>query len=323
MQNIVVIIPAYNEEKTISEIVNRIIKLKNEINNYSVVVIDDGSTDRTSELGRNSGAVVVRHERNSGVGKSVQDGIRFALENNADIAIIIDADMQYDPDDINILIEPILEGRADFVTANRFIDSEGNVNYPTRMPKIKYWGNKQMAKLVNRLAGTALGDVSSGFRALNREALLNLNLSGNFTYTHEMILDLSVKELRLASVPMKVRYFAERKSRVAGNLAHYGFQALRIIFKEFKDYKPFRFFGSLSLIPLVLGFISLIFMAIVYLITGGFSPFKFIGFIGIYLFSLGIILIIVGFLADILVGIRRTQEKILYYQKKQNYSSNN
>jgi glycosyltransferase involved in cell wall biosynthesis len=323
MKKIVVIVPALNEETTIEDLIIRILRLKNETNNYSVLVIDDGSTDRTCELSKKSGATVVIHERNRGVGKSVRDGIQVALEYEADIAAIIDADMQYDPEDISLLIKPILEGKADFVAANRFVDSQGNEFFPDYMSPIKFWGNKQMTRLVNKLAGTSLGDVSSGFRALNKEALLNLNLSGNFTYTHEMILDLAVKELRFTSVPVKVRYFPERKSRVAGNLVHYGYQALRIIFKEFKDYKPFRFFWSLSLFPLVLGLISMLFMGIFYLVTGAFSPFKFVGFIGIYLFSIAVILIIVGFLADILVGIRRTQEKLLYFQKKRNYYNKN
>ncbi|MCU0290129.1 MAG: hypothetical protein MUF15_27555, partial [Acidobacteria bacterium] len=177
-------------------------------------------------------------------------------------------------------------------------------------------GNHQMTRLVNWLAGTKLGDVSSGFRAINREAMLNLNLTGKYTYTHETIIDLGFKDLRLISIPIKVKYFPERKSRVAGNLIQYTNRALRIIFKAFRDYRPFYFFSILAALPLFLGGISLIFTLFHFLQTGDFSPYKFIAFAGIYLFSLGILLIIIGFLADILVGIRLTAERQLYLLKK-------
>ncbi len=99
---------------------------------------------------------------------------------------------------------------------------------------MKYWGNKQMTSLVNWLAGTKLGDVSSGFRAINREAILNLNLSGNFTYTHETIIDLALKNLRLISIPIKVKYYPERKSRVAGNLVQYTNRRFELFSKPFE-----------------------------------------------------------------------------------------
>jgi hypothetical protein len=184
------------------------------------------------------------------------------------------------------------------------------------MPKLKFWGNQQMTALVNWLAGTDLGDVSSGFRAINREAILNLNLSGKYTYTHETIIDLGFKQLRLLSIPIKVKYFPERKSKVAGNLIQYTNRALRIIFKAFRDYRPFYFFGLLAALPLIIGGGALLFMLIYFIQTGDFSPYKYVGFVGIYLFSLGLILIIIGFLADILVGIRLTGEKQLYLLKK-------
>jgi GT2 family glycosyltransferase len=260
--------------------------------------------------------VVISHGINQGVGKSFHDGLNYALENEADIMVNIDADLQYDPADIVKLIQPILDDKADFVTADRFTNENGKAPRPEYMPAIKYWGNQRMNNLINKLAGTRLGDVSSGFRAISREAVLNLNLTGKYTYTHEAILDLAFKGLRLVSVPITVRYFPERKSKVAGNLLVYINRAMRIIFKSFKDYKPFYFFSISASIPGILGLACLIFILVHYIISGAFSPYKFIGFIGIYLVSLAILLLVVGFLADILVGIRLTTEKQLYLQKK-------
>ncbi len=313
---IIVIVPAYNEEGTIREVIKRMPNLKDKGIDLTPVVIDDGSSDRTVEFARDAGAVVISHGTNQGVGKSFHDGLTYALENGADIMVNIDADLQYDPADISKLVQPILDDKADFVTADRFTTPSGKAPKPEHMSALKYWGNQRMNNLVNSLAGTKLGDVSSGFRAIGHEAILNLNLSGKYTYTHETIIDLAFKQLRLVSIPISVKYYPERKSKVAGNLFSYTSRALRIIFKSFKDYKPFYFFSILAAIPGLIGLAALIFTLIYYILTGAFSPYKFVGFIGIYLVSLAIILLIIGFLADILVGIRLTGEKQLYMQKK-------
>jgi glycosyltransferase involved in cell wall biosynthesis len=313
---LIVIIPAYNEAKSIREVLKQMPNLKSMKINLQPVVIDDGSTDRTTEIAQGSGAVVIRHAQNEGLGKTIQDGIKYFLEQDAEILVNIDADLQYDPGDIQKLIQPILDGTADFVTAQRFSEGEGSNARPENMSRIKFWGNQVMTKLVNLLAGTNLGDVSSGFRAMNREAVLNLNLMGNYTYTHETIIDLACKKLRLLSVPIRVRYFSDRQSKVASNLLQYTNQTLRIILKAFRDYRPLYFFGILAAIPLISGFVMIVFMLIHFLIAGEFTPYKFIGFTGIYLFSLGLILIIIGFLADVMAGIRMTLEKQLYLQKK-------
>jgi glycosyltransferase involved in cell wall biosynthesis len=313
---LIVIIPAYNEENTIGDLLMRMPDLKDKEIELVPVVIDDGSSDRTAEYARASGAIVLRHEINEGLGKTFQEGLEYSLENDADIMVNIDADLQYDPADIEKLIQPILDRKADFVTANRFVEENGEKIRPSNMPAAKYWGNQVMTWLVNFLARTSLDDVSSGFRAYNREAILNLNLTGKYTYTHETILDLSFKRLHLLSMPINVRYYPERKSKIASNLLYYTNQTLRIILKAFRDYRPFYFFVSLASVPLIVGTGMSIFMLYHYLLTGEFTPYKFVGFVGIYLFSLALVFIIIGFLADILVGIRLTAEKQLYLQKK-------
>jgi len=313
---LIVIIPAYNESDSIHEVLSRMPDLSRSHIDLLPVVVDDGSTDNTVELARAGGATVLRHAQNEGLGKTIQDGIKYFLETDADILVNIDADLQYDPADIVKLIQPILDGKADFVTAERFMQSSGNKHRSEYMPQVKYWGNQVMTRLVNSLAGTRLGDVSSGFRAMNREAALNLNLTGKYTYTHEMIIDLAVKRLRLVSIPIQVKYYPERQSKVARNLFQYSFQTLRIIIKVYRDYRPFYFFNILAAFPLVVGIIMLIFLLSHYLRTGEFSPYKFLGFAGVYFFSLGLLLLIIGFLADILAGIRLTIEKQLYLQKK-------
>ena len=313
---LIVIIPAYNEEASICDLLSRMPDLNGKGIQLYPVVIDDGSRDRTAEYARLAGAVILTHETNHGLGKSFQDGVDYCLENDADIMVNIDADLQYDPADIEKLVQPILDQKADFVTADRFVEENGQKVRPGNIPSVKFWGNQLMTSLVNSLAGTSLGDVSSGFRAYNREAILNLNLTGKYTYTHETVLDLAYKRLRLLSIPIPVKYYPERKSKIASNLLTYTNQTLRIILKAFRDYRPFYFFGLLALGPFIIGTGLSIFMLYHYLRTGDFTPYKFVGFIGIYLLSLALVFMIIGFLADILVGIRLTAEKQLYLQKK-------
>lgn len=319
LEKLMVIIPAYNEEKTVGEVIGKMPAFDPQVIERIVVVIDDGSSDHTAEIARQAGAVVVSHSENKGMGASVKTGLQYALEHQADIAVSIDADLQFDPAEIPQLIAPILEGKADFTAGDRFTEQNGKAIRPEHMSPVKFWGNQQMTKLINKLTGTNLLDVSSGFRAYSREAMLNLNLSGKYTISHETIMDLGFKHLRLQSVPVNVRYFPDRKSKVAHNLVQYISQALRIITRAYRDYKPLRFFFLLGLPAMALGLIGLLFTLVHFIVAGSFTPYKFVGFIGIYLFSLGLLLWILGFLSDILVGIRTNQEKLLYFQKKQIY----
>src|SRR5690606_21137911 len=117
-----------------------------------------------------------------------------------------DADGQFDPEQIPELLKPLVLGACDFVLGNRFSSQDR----PEHMPWIKHWGNQQMSWLVSTLTGQKFQDVSCGFRAYSREALLQLNLMGQFTYTHETILDLCNKGLVAVEVPIRVRYFQGR-----------------------------------------------------------------------------------------------------------------
>jgi glycosyltransferase involved in cell wall biosynthesis len=323
MKKIVVIIPAYDEEKTIVQAITAVPAMDAKKFEVVRVVIDDGSKDATAELARSAGAVVLTHTRNMGMGASIKTGLQYALEQGADIAVSIDADLQFDPAEIPLLIQPILDGKADFVAGDRFTAQDGTVNRPDYMSGVKFWGNQRMTSLINSLTGSDLKDVSSGFRAYTREAILNLNLTGKYTISHETIMDLAFKQMKLVSVPVSIRYYPDRKSKVAGNLFQYLSQAFRIITRAYRDYKPLKFFFYLGMPPMLVGLAGLIFLLIHWIVSGDFTPYKFVGFTGIYLVSLGLLLWILGFLSDILVGIRMTQERILYYQKKNFYMPEN
>ncbi len=317
---LVVLIPAYNEAEKIGKVIRKIPK-KILGMRTTALVVDDGSKDRTTDISINSGAIVVRHQHNSGVGVSFQTGLQKALEIGADYLVNIDADGQYSPRNIVDILRPVVNGEADFVTANRFKDKHGNPRVPVDMTKDKYYGNLMMSKLISFLAGQKFDDVSSGFRAYSKKAMLLLELTGKFTYTQESFIDLASKGISIKSVSVSIKYFKDRKSRVAGNLLKYGIRTLKIIVKTFRDYKPFLFFLYLSAIPACISVVSGIFLAYWFIGTGSFTPYKVLGFVFIYFSAFTFALWAMGFLADMFTRLRIYQEKLLFIEKSRIYGS--
>ncbi len=189
---LVILIPAYNEEVTITEAIKRIPNQIEGIDEKEVIVIDDGSRDKTAQLAREQGAFVVSHAINMGVGAAFSTGILTALNRKADIIVNMDADLQFNPLDIPTLIQPILKGEAGFVTASRFKDK----SLIPDMPSIKIFGNRLVAGIINYITKKNFSDVSCGFRALSHDAALRINLFGDFTYTQERSLTWSRKTYR-------------------------------------------------------------------------------------------------------------------------------
>jgi len=228
INKLLIVFPAYNEEKTIASVIREVPGNMDGVGQIRCLVVNDGSTDKTEELALQAGVLVVSHDQNEGLGKTFRTGVGEALKMKADVMVNIDGDGQFSPRDIPKLIKPIIENRADFVTASRFIDKN---RLPQNMSRIKIWGNKKVSWLISWLTRRKFYDVSCGFRAYNREALLNLNLFGDFTYTQETFLDLSFKGLRIEEIPVEVKYFKERESRLAKNLFFTPGRSLRLFLK--------------------------------------------------------------------------------------------
>ncbi len=314
-----VIIPCLNEEKTIGDVISKVPRDINGITSVDVIVVDDGSTDNTAGIARENGAIVISHPDNLGVGAAFQTGVNEAIRRGSDIIVSMDGDGQFNPEDIAVLTKPILEGQADFVTASRFKKKD----LVPEMPFIKKWGNRQISRIVSFLVENNFSDVSCGFRAYSQETALNLNLFGKFTYTHETFLDLAFKGKRIVEIPVRVKGAREfGESRVASNLWLYGINALKIILRTYRDYKPMRFFGFLSLSFLIIASGLGLFFFAHYLRTGAFSPHLWAGFISGFSFFMAIIFFVTGLLADMLDRIRRNQETLLYLSKKDSINRN-
>jgi glycosyltransferase involved in cell wall biosynthesis len=308
-KTVCVIMPAYNEEATIADTIGALPAYVDH-----VIVVDDGSRDRTASIAEEKGATVFRHKRNRGVGAAFNTGLRAALAYSADITVNMDADGQFDPADIVKLITPMIEGKAQFVTASRFMEPG---HYPV-MSTVKLWGNRYMSLMISRMAGQRFYDVSCGFRAYSKEALMQLNLFGDFTYTQESFLNFAFKDVSILEVPVDV--IGERrhgKSRVASNLFKYAYQTFKIIIRTMRDYRPFRMFAAVALVLLAMGVALAVFLGAHYLRTGTFTPHKWAGFASGFLVILAILSFVLGFILDMFARMRLNQERILFLLKRQ------
>jgi len=313
---LVVTIPAYNEQDTVGQVIAGIPRAIEGIDKIEVIVIDDGSSDDTAKVASQAGAYVHGLGSNKGLGAAFAQGIRTALSLGADIIVNIDADGQFNPKDISLLVEPILKDNADMVTASRFAD----VKLMPEMPWIKKWGNRRVANIVNQLGGLNMKDVSCGFRAYKRDAALRVTLLGGHTYTHEVILDMAFRGLRIVEVPVKVlgvRKFG--KSKVASNVFTYGCRSLFIMLRAFRDYRPMWVFGGISAVFLILTILCGGFVMIHYLRTGAFFPYVFVAFFAGGFGFIALICYITALLAGMLNRLRILQDEQLFLLRKKEY----
>jgi glycosyltransferase involved in cell wall biosynthesis len=312
---LLIAIPALNEEATLGAVLDGLPATAEGFEAVSVVVVDDGSTDRTAEVARSRGARVVSHRRNLGLGQAFNTAVQTALEGDADVLLTLDADGQFESAEIPDLLAPLVAGQADVATGCRFPTGRR----PPEMPRARFWGNRFFSNLLSGLLVERLQDVSCGFRAYSRDALMHLNLQGRHTYTQESLFDLIFKGYRVTEVPITVHYADTRKSRVAGSLVVYGLNALKILARTARDFKPLRFFGVFAALTLGVGTVMNLGLGVYWLRTGGFSPYKFVGFTGTALIVVGILILGFALLADMLDRLRVNQERVLYQQRKMLY----
>ncbi|MBD3369615.1 glycosyltransferase [Candidatus Fermentibacteria bacterium] len=295
MRKLLVAIPALNEAPTVGRVISSIPRIMEGLDGIDVLVVDDGSADATAETSRDSGAMVIRHGRNLGLGKAFRTALDFARSNGYHYMVTIDADGQFDPKDIPLLLAPLIRSGADFATASRFLDPE----LEPKMPALKRWGNRVVARLVSMLSGVTVRDATCGFRAYGPVALEKLSSFSSFTYTQEVIIDLASKGLRIEEVPLKV--LAERPvgdSRIAASISRYAVLSLAAMYSTAHDHKPWRFYGIPALILLLLGIACELFVGIRWLLLGMVTPFKGIAISGLFLIVFGALLVLIASLAD-------------------------
>jgi glycosyltransferase involved in cell wall biosynthesis len=314
IMKLVVMIPAYNEEKTIGQVIKEIPKKIEGIDKIEILVINDGSIDKTAEMAKKNGASrVVTHRKNRGVGSAFYTGLDEALEMGADIILNTDADGQFDPWDIPRLVKPLVEGQFDVVVGSRFLGKNPS------MPFVKKIGNRFFTRLTQVMTGLTLTDTQCGFRAFTREVALKTVLFGKFTYTQEFILQASNKGFKITEIPIVAGIRKDGKSRVVKCWYRYGFKAIAIVVRNYTDKSPLMIFGSISLLLFLIALIPFGNALMLYLQYQRFTGLMGSALLAGFLFLSSLIIFTFGILADMFMRQRILQEEILYRQKLARY----
>lgn len=287
---IVVTIPAYNEQRTIAEVIEKTKKvMKFNKYRYKILVVDDGSTDRTMEIAKKAGAIVYSHPKNYGLAETFLTEIKKCLELEADLIVHIDSDGQYLPEEIPKLINEIRKG-YDLVLGSRF---KGKIE---SMSLIKRMGNIAFSKSVSLIVNLRITDAQTGFRVFTKKLAKSIPIRSKHTYTQEQIIRAVREKFKIKEVPV---YFKKRngKSRLIKNPFGYAIRAWINIIRIFRDYEPLKFFGFIGSFIFSFGFIIGLYLTYVHFTSGLFGHFALI-MLDVLILSFGLQIIIFGFLAD-------------------------
>lgn len=309
---LVVQVPCLDEEETLPLVLASIPREVPGIDHVEVVVVDDGSTDRTSEVARAHGVRhVVRHRRNEGLARSFTDGVNYALALGADIVVNTDGDNQYPQERIADLVQPIVRGEADIVIADRQVrDIE---HFSASKKALQRLGSA----VVNRAAGTELPDAASGFRAYSRESLMRLNTVTRFSYCMETIIQAGYKRMAISSIPV-VTNAKTRESRLFVNHRQHVFRSAAAIVRAYIMYRPYMVFGWLAVLFGVLGLVPYVrYAALVAAGDGGGHVQSLL--VGAALVLMAALCLMLGIVADLIRTNRSLIETTLEHTKRSRF----
>lgn len=305
---LIVQIPCLNEEDALPGTLAAIPRSIPGVDVVEVLVIDDGSTDRTSQVAREHGADhVVRFTRRKGLAAGFMAGLDASLRLGADVIVNTDADHQYPGDQIPRLIAPILSGAADMVVGDREVAHVQHFSWTKRrLQALGSW-------VVRKVSGTTVADATSGFRALNREAALRINIVSEFSYSLESIIQAGKK--RMAIVHLPIRTQRTRPSRLFGSTWEYVKRSGATILRIYAMYEPFKVFMLLGSVlvagGLVLGLRYAWFWA-----QGEIRGHLQSAILSVLLLILGFQTLQWGLLADVVASNRKLLEDLLYRVRK-------
>jgi glycosyltransferase involved in cell wall biosynthesis len=311
---LIVQIPCFNEEQTLPQTVADIPRHIEGIDEIEILVIDDGSTDRTSEVARSLGVEhVVRHKRNRGLARTFRTGLDTCLRLGADIIVNTDGDNQYAGGNIPRLVAPILCGEADIVIGDR--QTERIEHFSSLKKRLQKTGSA----VVRTLSETEVADAVSGFRALSREAAIHINILSPFSYTVEMVIQAGKKHMAIASVPVDTNPKL-RTSRLFRNVPAFIRDQLTTIVRMYSMYQPLRVFFRIGMLVFAVGAVPVIRFLYFWYIGEGDGHVQSL-IIGGVLLMMGFLTLMIGLVADLIHFNRQLLEMVLVRLKAQEYDS--
>jgi len=296
--HLIVTIPAYNEEKMITQVIKSIPRKLRGIDKIEVMVWSDGSTDQTMVTAKLAGAdYVFSNKKNLGLAKTFNRATKRAVELGADIIVNTDADNQYDQKEISKLLVPIIEHGADMVSGDRQIQKL------THMPVMNKYGNILGSWTIRMLTGTKLNDASSGFRAYTRDAIKHFSLYSDHTYTHETIIQAVNQDMLVYEVPITFKKRVGGKSKLISSIYSHMKKSSATIIRTILMYKALKVLVTIGSALILLGMIGIVRFGTFYLDGNGSGHIQSLIFSSI-LISIGFNTILIGVIAD-LISINR------------------
>ena len=300
---LIIQIPCYNEAETLEIALNDLPKKIDGIDEIEYLIINDGSKDNTVQVAKDWGVhYVVNFKKNKGLAKGFMAGIDACLRNGADIIVNTDADNQYNGEDIEKLVRPILEEKADIVIGERPIDD--TEHFSPLKKKLQHFGSWT----VRVASKTDIPDAPSGFRAYSRDAAMRLNVTNEYTYTLETIIQAGRNKIAMESVPIRTNPEL-RKSRLFSSMFGYVKRSMVTIVRSFMMYKPLRFFTLIGGIFLLIG-LALGIRFLVYFCMGAGTGHIQSLILASTLSMMGFMTVIIGLQADVIAGNRKLLEDI-------------
>ena len=306
---LIIQIPCLNEEESLPKTLADLPKQIEGIDIIETLIIDDGSTDRTSEVAKECGVNhIIRLTSKKGLAKVFHTGIDASLKKSADIIVNTDADGQYKGENISRLVKPILEGKADIVIGNRDIENVKQFS----------WIKKRLQRLgssvIRMLSGSTVPDATTGFRAYNREAALRLNIISEYTYTLESIIQAEHKGLAIGNITIHTNQ-VDRPSRLFKSIPQYIKRSIVTMIRIFAMFNPLRMFFNLGTITLCIGTLISCRFLFHYLMGGGVGKIQSLILAAVFLI-VGFQLLIIGLVSDLISANRRLIEDTLLRVKK-------
>ena len=305
-------IPCLNEEQTLPAVLETIPRSIPGVDEIEILVIDDGSTDRTVEVAKAHGVThFVRHAQNMGLARSFRDGVDYALLHGADIVVNTDGDNQYPQAQIADLVQPILDKRAEIVIGDRQTRTiEHFSGFKKLMQRFGSW-------VASRAAGLDLPDAASGFRAYSKYSLIRLNIVTRFSYCMETIVQAGYKRIAIASVPITTNA-KTRESRLFSNIWQHMFESGSAIARVYLMYRPMALFAWVSAVLAVCGLIPFIRYLVLLATDSGGNHLQSL-LLGLVLVITAVLAMTIGVVADLTRLNRTLAEEQLDLQKLARY----